>query len=93
MTDAKTIQDRTIADSKGGPRMKHVVDQIIDFQFFKTTVSNPLNLLVQAEPVARCPNYLYIEGVEPNQTAARILKRFFEWITCCCVNQTKWDNK
>ena len=46
MTDAKTIQDRTIADSKGGPRMKHVVDQIIDFQFFKTTVSNPLNLLV-----------------------------------------------
>jgi hypothetical protein len=40
ISDSKTIQDRTIADSKGGPRMKHVVDQIVDFQFLKTTVSN-----------------------------------------------------
>jgi hypothetical protein len=52
--DNRLLLQKTIIEGKGGPRMKHIVDQIIDVQFLKST---PI-------PVERVTNYLTIEGIE-----------------------------
>lgn len=63
--DNRLISDKTLAEGKAGPRVHHVVQEILDLNWIYPTVSSfNFYFSVKDQPVLHATNYLRIEGME-----------------------------
>lgn len=61
--------------------MNHVVEEILDFNWIYSTVSNPFKFnYFQDKIVPDTINYLVIEGLEASQEPKTIFKRLLSWM-------------